>query len=105
MYGTPEDPGVIKSAVEQLFYAMEDTPNRRFLMLVRGFSWECHSLSKFVCVQVSFIEIYNETVVDLLTDPKTRPQGGLRIREQETGGVYVEGLSEKSVSCEKDIFK
>ena len=35
MYGTPEDPGVIKSAVEQLFYAMEDTPNRRFLMLVR----------------------------------------------------------------------
>ena len=38
MYGTPGDPGVIKSAVEQLFYAMEDTPNRRFLMLVRGSS-------------------------------------------------------------------
>ena len=54
---------------------------------------------------MSFIELYNETVVDLLTDPKTRPQGGLRIREQETGGVYVEGLSEKSVSCEEDIFK
>ena len=63
------------------------------------------SLSNFECVQVSFIEIYNETVMDLLTDPKTRPQGGLRIREQETGGVYVEGLSEKSVSCEEDIFK
>lgn len=38
MYGTPGDPGVIKSAVEQLFYAMEDTPNRRFLMLVRDFT-------------------------------------------------------------------
>lgn len=56
-------------------------------------------------VQVSFIEIYNETVVDLLTDPKSRPQGGLKIREQETGDVYVDGLSEKSVSSEEDIFK
>ena len=87
MYGTNEDPGVIKSAVEQLFYAMEDTPTRNFLMLV------------------SFIEIYNESVVDLLTDPKTRPQGGLKIREQEDGDVFVENLSEKAVSSEEDIFK
>ena len=87
MYGTNEDPGVIKSAVEQLFYAMEDTPTRNFLMLV------------------SFIEIYNESVVDLLTDPRTRPQGGLKIREQEDGDVFVENLSEKAVSSEEDIFK
>ena len=87
MYGTNEDPGVIKSAVEQLFYAMENTPTRNFLMLV------------------SFIEIYNESVVDLLTDPRTRPQGGLKIREQEDGDVFVENLSEKAVSSEEDIFK
>ena len=87
MYGTNEDPGVIKSAVKQLFYVMEDTPTRNFLMLV------------------SFIEIYNESVVDLLTDPKTRPQGGLKIREQEDGDVFVENLSEKAVSSEEDIFK
>ena len=43
--------------------------------------------------------------MDLLTDPKSRPQGGLKIREQENGDVYVDGLSEKSVSCEDDIFK
>ena len=87
MYGTNEDPGVIKSAVEQLFFAMENTPTRNFLMLV------------------SFIEIYNESVVDLLTDPRTRPQGGLKIREQEDGDVFVENLSEKAVSSEEDIFK
>ena len=52
MYGSPHEPGVIKMAVEQLFYAMEETPNRRFLMMV------------------SFMEIYNETVVDLLCDPR-----------------------------------
>ena len=45
MYGTPGDPGVIKSAVEQLFYAMEDTPNRRFLMLVSvSYHQECHDV-------------------------------------------------------------
>ena len=56
-------------------------------------------------LQVSFIEIYNETVVDLLADPKTRPSGGLKIRENETGDVYVDNLEEKSVTCEDDIYK
>ena len=87
MYGTNEDPGVIKSAVKQLFYAMENTPTRNFLMFV------------------SFIEIYKESVVDLLTDPRTRPQGGLKIREQEDGDVFVENLSQEIVSSEEDIFK
>ena len=87
MYGTNVDPGVIKSAVEQLFFVMENTPTRNFLMLV------------------SFIEIYNESVVDLLTDPKTRPQGGLKIREKGDGDVFVKKLSEKIVSSKEDIFK
>ena len=51
------------------------------------------------------MEIYNETVVDLLADQKSRPAGGLKIREADTGDVYVENLSEKSVSSEDDIFK
>ena len=34
MYGTNEDPGVIRMAVEQLFYAMEETTSRQFLMMV-----------------------------------------------------------------------
>ena len=52
MYGSNVEAGVIRMAVEQLFYAMEETPNRRFLMMV------------------SFMEIYNETVLDLLADPR-----------------------------------
>ena len=43
--------------------------------------------------------------MDFLTDPRTRPQGGLKIREQEDGDVFVESLSEKIVSSEEDIFK
>lgn len=93
MYGAPPsrpgeegEQGVIGMAVEQLFYAMEMTPNRKFLMLV------------------SFIEIYNETVVDLLADPRSRPSGGLKIRE-DNGEVFVDNLVERGVTSEDDIFE
>ena len=65
--------------------------------------------NKFSCpysLQASFIEIYNESVVDLLADPsKTCPQGGLKIRENGEGDVFVENLTEKPVSCQDDIFQ
>ena len=34
MHGSPEEAGVVGMAVEQLFYAVEETPDRRFLMQV-----------------------------------------------------------------------
>ena len=86
MYGSPTEQGVIGMAVEQLFYAMEETPNRKFLMLV------------------SFIEIYNETVVDLLADSRSRPSGGLRVKE-DNGEIFVENLVERGVTSEDDIFE
>ena len=43
------------------------------------------------------MEIYNETVVDLLSDSRSRPAGGLKIRENEDGQVYVENLAERMV--------
>ena len=58
-----------------------------------------------LCLQVSFIEIYNETVVDLLADSKSRPSGGLKIRETDTGDVYVENLVERGVTCTDDVFE
>ena len=34
MYGSKGEEGVIDMAVNQLFYAMEETPNRKFLVMV-----------------------------------------------------------------------
>ena len=34
MYGAKGEEGVIDMAVNQLFYAMEETPNRKFLVMV-----------------------------------------------------------------------
>ena len=44
-------------------------------------------------------------MLDLLADPKTRPHGGLKVREKGDGEVYVEDLEEKIVSSQDDIYK
>ncbi|XP_071054782.1 kinesin-like protein KIF13A isoform X3 [Onthophagus taurus] len=52
-------------------------------------------------VEVSYMEIYNEKVHDLL-DPKTNKQS-LKVREHNVLGPYVDGLSQLAVTSFKDI--
>eukprot|EP00698_Gefionella_okellyi_P022699 TRINITY_DN7554_c0_g1_i1.p1 TRINITY_DN7554_c0_g1~~TRINITY_DN7554_c0_g1_i1.p1 ORF type:complete len:1164 (-),score=249.02 TRINITY_DN7554_c0_g1_i1:63-3554(-) len=51
-------------------------------------------------IKCSFIEIYMEHVRDLLSPQNTN----LKIRESKLRGVYVENLTEESVTCEADIL-
>jgi len=86
MMGTDDEPGIIPLAVDHLFYAIDESPDREFLM------------------QVSYLEIYNETILDLLCEPSKRKQSNLRIRENETGNVFVEGLEEAVVSSPEEVI-
>ena len=52
--------------------------------------------------QVSILEVYNETVNDLLSRQNARPQGGLDIR-MLNNEVFVEGLVWETVSCCEDV--
>uniref|UniRef100_A0A3P8Y580 Kinesin family member 13Ba n=1 Tax=Esox lucius TaxID=8010 RepID=A0A3P8Y580_ESOLU len=52
-------------------------------------------------IEVSYMEIYNEKVRDLL-DPKGSRQA-LRVREHKVLGPYVDGLSRLAVASYKDI--
>ncbi|XP_058836738.1 kinesin-like protein KIF13A isoform X1 [Topomyia yanbarensis] len=52
-------------------------------------------------VEVSYMEIYNEKVHDLL-DPKTSKQS-LKVREHNVLGPYVDGLSQLAVTAFMDI--
>ncbi|XP_049293780.1 kinesin-like protein KIF13A isoform X1 [Anopheles funestus] len=52
-------------------------------------------------VEVSYMEIYNEKVHDLL-DPKTAKQS-LKVREHNVLGPYVDGLSQLAVTSFMDI--
>uniref|UniRef100_A0A8C6V2S5 Kinesin family member 13Bb n=1 Tax=Neogobius melanostomus TaxID=47308 RepID=A0A8C6V2S5_9GOBI len=85
MMGSAEQPGLIPRLCSALF-------NRIDLELREGESFT---------VEVSYMEIYNEKVRDLL-DPKGSRQA-LRVREHKVFGPYVDGLSRLAVSCYKDI--
>lgn len=49
-------------------------------------------------VSFSMLEIYNEKVQDLLQkDESKKPAGGLKVRENQKGEVYVQDLSKHPV--------
>ncbi|KAG6841315.1 hypothetical protein C0991_012314 [Blastosporella zonata] len=74
--GTDSDPGIIYMTMADLFQRIED----------RKDDWD-------VEVMVTFLEIYNEEIRDLLAEPGSNaPRGGLSIREDKT--VKVVGLAE-----------
>uniref|UniRef100_A0A0D3FW24 Kinesin motor domain-containing protein n=1 Tax=Oryza barthii TaxID=65489 RepID=A0A0D3FW24_9ORYZ len=74
MHGEQKSPGIIPLAVKDVFSIIQDTPGREFLL------------------RVSYLEIYNEVINDLL-DPIGQ---NLRIRE-DAQGTYVEGIKEEVV--------
>ncbi|KAI7799898.1 kinesin-like protein KIF13B [Triplophysa rosa] len=85
MMGTAEQPGLIPRLCSSLF-------ERTVQEQREGESF---------AVEVSFMEIYNEKVRDLL-DPKGS-RHALRVREHNVLGPYVDGLSRLAVTSFKDI--
>ena len=76
--------GMIPRAVEEIFSYIESADS---------------SDSKFM-VRVSYVQIYNEIISDLLKADRT----ALQIREEKKKGVFVEGLSEWAVRSHGEIF-
>ncbi|KAG7480661.1 hypothetical protein MATL_G00058660 [Megalops atlanticus] len=78
MMGSSHEPGVIPLAMEDVFKTIKNCPKKEFLL------------------RVSYMEIYNETVTDLLCDSwKRKP---LEIREGNYKNVYVADLTEELVT-------
>ncbi|KAG1939269.1 centromere-associated protein E [Pimephales promelas] len=78
MMGSEHNPGVIPLAMADVFKTIKNFPKKEFLL------------------RVSYMEIYNETVTDLLCDSwKRRP---LEIREGNYKNVYVADLTEEMVT-------
>ncbi|XP_071488946.1 uncharacterized protein [Diadema antillarum] len=72
MQGNNMCPGIIPSTVQEIFDTIENTPDREFLL------------------RVSYLELYNESLTDLLCDEKKQ----LSIRENGER-VYVSNLTEE----------
>nr|KAJ3419884.1 hypothetical protein HK105_006384 [Polyrhizophydium stewartii] len=84
MMGFEEQPGVIPQAVDDVFSYIVNQPGDREYLL-----------------RVSYMEIYNETIRDLLNPEQT----DLRIHEHRTRGVYVSPLKEEIVTTPKQLMK
>ncbi|KAL3912442.1 MAG: hypothetical protein SGILL_006880, partial [Bacillariaceae sp.] len=54
-------------------------------------------------VELSYLEIYNEEIRDLMVTDGDSHAGGLKIRETLNGEVYVSGLSARPVASPKEI--
>uniref|UniRef100_A0A8C7TWD9 Kinesin motor domain-containing protein n=1 Tax=Oncorhynchus mykiss TaxID=8022 RepID=A0A8C7TWD9_ONCMY len=91
MMGSPGDFGLIPRICEGLFCQISEKSQGD----VASFRTE-----------VSYLEIYNEHVQDLLTTKKSPENGsGLKVREHPKDGPYVEDLSKHLVQNYKDIEK
>eukprot|EP00045_Choanoeca_perplexa_P007113 m.62822 g.62822 ORF g.62822 m.62822 type:complete len:801 (-) comp13936_c0_seq1:117-2519(-) len=81
MMGYGEDIGLIPRICETLFDRCDE---------------EADSTTTYT-VEVSYLEIYNEKVKDLLVDAKTNAKTNLRVREHPKTGPFVDGLSTHAV--------
>ena len=78
----PEQAGLVPRAVQDIFQAVADSSQQHL-------------------VRISYLEVYNEEVRDLLS----RSSGTqLRIHEDAEGFAYVKGLTWKTAGCEADVF-
>lgn len=78
MMGDHQNLGIVPRAVDEVFEFISQDRSREYLL------------------RVSYLEIYNETLKDLLADPRSTPR--LTIHENEKGRVYVNGLREEVVT-------
>ncbi|CAH2328525.1 stAR-related lipid transfer 9 [Pelobates cultripes] len=82
MMGTPTSVGLTPRICEGLFSCADGTP---------GSPTSCR-------IEVSFLEIYNERVRDLLNQSVQKKPYTLRVREHPEKGPYVQGLSQHVVT-------
>ncbi|XP_042223542.1 kinesin-like protein KIF19 isoform X3 [Homarus americanus] len=83
MVGTQDEPGIMVRALNDLFQSLGENESRK------------------TKITMSYLEIYNENIRDLL-----QPSGTLELREDaKTGVIQVAGLSEKTIVSTKEVMK
>ncbi|KAM9258832.1 centromere-associated protein E [Cariama cristata] len=85
MMGNEDSVGIIPKAIQHVFKVICEIPDREFLL------------------RVSYMEIYNETITDLLCD--NRKKKPLGIREDVNRNTYVEDLIEEVVVAPEQVME
>lgn len=94
MQGTATSPGVIPLAITDIFSFIRETPHREFLL------------------RVSYLEIYNERIHDLLKPPTEAGVGPgspqpeeIKLREDPKRGVFASPLKEEIVQSPTQLLR
>ncbi|KAK4238289.1 kinesin motor domain-containing protein [Achaetomium macrosporum] len=93
MQGTASSPGVIPLAITDIFSYIRETPSREFLL------------------RVSYLEIYNEKIHDLLSMAAgngagpNQQQEEIKLREDSKRGVYASPLKEEIVQSPTQLLR
>ncbi|KAB8256482.1 kinesin motor domain-containing protein [Aspergillus pseudonomiae] len=92
MQGTATSPGVIPLAITDIFSFIRETPHREFLL------------------RVSYLEIYNEKIHDLLSASASGSglplqQEEIKLREDSKRGVYATPLKEEIVQSPTQLLR
>ena len=94
MQGTATSPGVIPLAITDIFSFIRETPHREFLL------------------RVSYLEIYNERIHDLLKPPVEAGMGPgslqpeeIKLREDPKRGVFASPLQEEIVQSPTQLLR
>ncbi|KAL8675330.1 MAG: hypothetical protein Q9168_000287 [Polycauliona sp. 1 TL-2023] len=94
MQGTATSPGVIPLAIADIFSYIRETPHREFLL------------------RVSYLEIYNEKIHDLLSPAASAGSGPglpqpeeIKLREDSKRGVYASPLKEEIVQSPTQLLR
>ncbi|KAI1142695.1 kinesin-domain-containing protein [Hypoxylon sp. FL0543] len=92
MQGTASSPGVIPLAITDIFSYIRETPSREFLL------------------RVSYLEIYNEKIHDLLSMASGNGVGAgqqeeIKLREDSKRGVYATPLKEEIVQSPTQLLR
>ena len=83
MHGDQENHGVIPYTVHEMFRIMDSRPDHEYLM------------------SVSYLEIYNENMIDLLSSSEGGRQGGaqqVKLFDRPDGSLDIRGLSETRIA-------
>ena len=85
MLGTEDTPGIMMHSIEELFNSIEEYTSERDYKL-----------------KISYIEVYNELIKDLLTIDKG---DALDLREDSVKGICVAGVTEIMTTSTDEIMK
>jgi len=81
MVGYGENKGIVPISCEEIFKRVNANSDK----------------NKSYEIQISMVEIYNETVQDLFIPFDQRPKNGFQIRESKALGIYVDGIVKNAV--------